>query len=469
MSRSGPRPPRRPSPARPGRAAAVRRRPRRRARPARSRAARRRSTGPPWSGQPSGPGAGGRAQVAGRSDSPRRSMRRAPDRSQAAHRASGSPARGIGRASSPPGRSSVTKPKGAGPHDPPMKTNERARVEARSRAGRRLRNLTIGTAILGVAATGALGWVAAGTPVGASTPSPSTAIVTNGTTNARNGRVDRERPGGDGDGRSRPCDHGRQLTPVADGLVAREGGAAGEASLLTGGPDDPIAQADWRALGTGVRLLVIGGDLAAARAAVERVLADVDLAYSRFRPDSELVALNAAAGRTVRLGPLLARALQGSIDAARRTGGAVDPTVGRALRVVGYDADFGLLAGTTRPLELHVAPVPGWTAMAFDPHARTLRVPAGVELDLGLDRQGARSRPGRRGRPRGDRRRCRRPGQPRRRHRHGRASPGRGLADPPRRGQQRPVRRRGRGDRDPAAERWPPRAPPSAGGRAATA
>jgi thiamine biosynthesis lipoprotein ApbE len=37
-----------------------------------------------------------------------------------------------------------------------------------------------------------------------------------------------------------------------------------------------------------VRLVVLDGDLAAARAAVERVLHDVDRAYSRFRPDSEL-------------------------------------------------------------------------------------------------------------------------------------------------------------------------------------
>ncbi len=173
-----------------------------------------------------------------------------------------------------------------------------------------------------------------------------------------------------------------------DDPVPRTDDVTGEAGLPTGGANDPVAQADWRALGTGVRLLVIDGDLAAARAAVERVLADVDQAYSRFRPDSELMALNAAAGRTVRLGPLLARALQGSIDAARRTGGAVDPTVGRALRIVGYDADFGMLAGTTRPLELRVAPVPGWTAMAFDPHARTLRVPPGVELDLGSTGKG---------------------------------------------------------------------------------
>jgi hypothetical protein len=135
-------------------------------------------------------------------------MRRVPGRSQAARsivrrsrtgRADRRPL-SIGRTLSPPGCSSVTKPKGAGPHDPPMKTNERARVEARSRAGRRLRNLTIGTAILGVAATGTLGWVAAGTPVGASTTSRSTADVTRGTTNAGTGGSTGNAPGVTGTG-----------------------------------------------------------------------------------------------------------------------------------------------------------------------------------------------------------------------------------------------------------------------------
>jgi thiamine biosynthesis lipoprotein len=149
-----------------------------------------------------------------------------------------------------------------------------------------------------------------------------------------------------------------------------------------------LAQADWRAIGTGVRLLVLDGDLDAARRAVEDVLARVDLAYSRFRPDSELMALHARRGAPVPVSPLLARAIGGALDAARRSGGAVDPTVGRALRVVGYDADFELLASRTRPIELRVAPVPGWTAVTFDRAAATVRLPAAVELDLGSTGKG---------------------------------------------------------------------------------
>ena len=57
-----------------------------------------------------------------------------------------------------------------------MNTTEQ-RAEARSRANRRLRNMTIGTAILAVAATGSLGWAAAITYNGASTQADLTAAV----------------------------------------------------------------------------------------------------------------------------------------------------------------------------------------------------------------------------------------------------------------------------------------------------
>ncbi len=149
-----------------------------------------------------------------------------------------------------------------------------------------------------------------------------------------------------------------------------------------------IDQVEWRALGTGVRVVVLNGDLPAARAAVDGVLADADLAYSRFRADSELTGVNAQAGRTVVVSATLARAIDGALDAARRTGGAVDPTVGRAMRLIGYDRDFDLIAGSRRPLELHMEPVPGWSVVSFDARRRSLRVPRGVELDLGSTGKG---------------------------------------------------------------------------------
>src|SRR5262245_10241505 len=94
----------------------------------------------------------------------------------------------------------------------------------------------------------------------------------------------------------------------------------------------------WRALGCRVDLLVVRGDAELARIAVERVLADVDATYSRFRPDSEL--MRTPADRDVVVSELLSTALYESLRAAKRTGGAVDPTVGSALRAFGIDRDW---------------------------------------------------------------------------------------------------------------------------------
>ncbi len=58
-----------------------------------------------------------------------------------------------------------------------MNSNDNGRAEARSQANRRLRRLTIGTAMLGVAATGTIGWLAAATYDGVTAAGTETAIV----------------------------------------------------------------------------------------------------------------------------------------------------------------------------------------------------------------------------------------------------------------------------------------------------
>ena len=139
----------------------------------------------------------------------------------------------------------------------------------------------------------------------------------------------------------------------------------------------------WRALGTGVRLVVSGAELGVARAAVGAVLDRVDRAYSRFRPDSEITALNARSGSWQPVSELLGGAIAASLRAARLTDGAVDPTVGRALRAIGYDADFDLIRNPAGPIELRLEPIPGWRTVELAADGRSVRVRTGVELDLG--------------------------------------------------------------------------------------
>jgi FAD:protein FMN transferase len=155
----------------------------------------------------------------------------------------------------------------------------------------------------------------------------------------------------------------------------------------------PLAQASWRALGTSVVLRSTDPHaLANAREAVERELAAIDLACSRFRPDSELVRCNGRAGRPVAVGALLFEALELALDAACLTDGDVDPTVGRALELAGYDRDWSLLApargepapDAARPTAtLRLRARSGWRTIELDATTRTVRVPSGISLDLG--------------------------------------------------------------------------------------
>ena len=143
-----------------------------------------------------------------------------------------------------------------------------------------------------------------------------------------------------------------------------------------------IALKSWRALGTSVHV-VANGPVEPAEMAVHEVLAEVDAAYSRFRSDSELSRLNASGGRPIQVTPLFARAIAAALRAARLTGGAVDPTIGSAIRLAGYDDDFARVAAYGAPLTLRAVRVPGWEVIRFDAVSRTVVLPWGVELDLG--------------------------------------------------------------------------------------
>jgi len=150
-----------------------------------------------------------------------------------------------------------------------------------------------------------------------------------------------------------------------------------------------LAAAELAALGTTARVVVTDDrGLDTARTVLADVLADIDRACSRFRDDSELAAVNRAGGGPVAVSALFLEALEIALRAARLTGGLVDPTVGAALRVLGYDRDFGAVAPDGDARRPVVARIPGWRAVRVDPIARTVRIPAGAELDLGATAKG---------------------------------------------------------------------------------
>jgi FAD:protein FMN transferase len=134
---------------------------------------------------------------------------------------------------------------------------------------------------------------------------------------------------------------------------------------------------------TGTLIVTRPAALGAARELVDAELARIDLACSRFRPDSELSLLNGAGGATTQVSELFAEAIEVALRAARLTGGDVDPTCGRALIELGYDRDFARISPASIRIGSTAAPVPGWRRVGFDRARRLVSLPQGILLDLG--------------------------------------------------------------------------------------
>jgi thiamine biosynthesis lipoprotein len=147
-----------------------------------------------------------------------------------------------------------------------------------------------------------------------------------------------------------------------------------------------VTTEQWRDWSCAVAVTVTDDrDLEVAVPAVRTVMAEVGLAASRFRDDSDLARINAQAGRWVPVGPLTLELVETAVAVARRTGGAVTPTVGAALVALGYDADIETV--TARPAAPQAPP--GLPAPAADEAVRVDRVlgrigvAPGTRLDLG--------------------------------------------------------------------------------------
>ncbi|HXH96156.1 MAG TPA: FAD:protein FMN transferase, partial [Gaiellaceae bacterium] len=124
--------------------------------------------------------------------------------------------------------------------------------------------------------------------------------------------------------------------------------------------------ASFEAIGVLNRVTVVDGEaLPTALELAREEIAALDLACSRFRSDSELAAVNRARGRTVRVSPLLLEALKVALAAAAETDGLVDPTVGPALRALGYDRDFDVVVTSPERPTFRLVPASGWRSVSI--------------------------------------------------------------------------------------------------------
>jgi len=154
----------------------------------------------------------------------------------------------------------------------------------------------------------------------------------------------------------------------------------------------------FRAMGSDVRLLIGGRLLTSCPTQLEA--ADRERAFvwnfsdrlSRFRPDSDLSALNHDPRPCVPAPPLLRAAVAAGLWAAERSGGLVDPTLVGALERSGYDHSLDGVAPAAltealahAPLRRPAQPDPAalWQQVAVDDEAGTITRPPGLMIDTG--------------------------------------------------------------------------------------
>jgi len=151
---------------------------------------------------------------------------------------------------------------------------------------------------------------------------------------------------------------------------------------MSGGDE---ATAEWQVWSTTAAVTVTDPRLLqAARRVVEEVIADVDAACSRFRPDSELMRIAGHTSQGAGISTTLAALLRAALDAAAETEGDVDPTVGGQLVALGYDRDIGELRELGAvPLEVRRLPPPRFSWHDVRLESLTVTAPDEIVLDLG--------------------------------------------------------------------------------------
>jgi thiamine biosynthesis lipoprotein len=151
------------------------------------------------------------------------------------------------------------------------------------------------------------------------------------------------------------------------------------------------------AMGSHVRLLIgePGPGMAPAPAAAEAArhfVVEFDRALSRFKPESELCALNEDERESVPASELLRAAVRAGLRAAELSGGLVDPTLVGEIESAGYVASRAGVPGVPLGAALEEAPprhpaganpAEAWRRFSVDDAAGTISRPRGVRFDSG--------------------------------------------------------------------------------------
>jgi thiamine biosynthesis lipoprotein len=138
----------------------------------------------------------------------------------------------------------------------------------------------------------------------------------------------------------------------------------------------------FAAMGTTGEIVVVGGSPTLADEGLRR-LEWLEARWSRFRPGSDVSALNRAAGSAVAVAPETVLLIDRAVRAAAATDGRYDPTVGRAVIAHGYDRTFAAVGAAAARLEPNPEVDGSWPMIELDRTACTVALAEGTIFDPG--------------------------------------------------------------------------------------
>src|SRR5581483_919691 len=143
---------------------------------------------------------------------------------------------------------------------------------------------------------------------------------------------------------------------------------------------------EFRAMSTSVLLAAEGHDWAIAGLnAARRFIEDCEQRFSRFLPESELSQLNRFSGTWVTVSDDLMDLLNQSLDFYEETGGLFDPSILTDLKRAGYDKSMDEICahGVSSLSASKRTSRPAFNEIGLDPVGQRVRLPHGMEIDLG--------------------------------------------------------------------------------------
>ena len=147
-----------------------------------------------------------------------------------------------------------------------------------------------------------------------------------------------------------------------------------------------IRSIEFRAMNTTVMLAAEGEGAIAGMYAAKVFIDECEQRFSRFLPASELSDLNRSAGDWIQISSDLMDMLQLSMKYYVETKGIFDPTVLSDLKRIGYDRSMDEIRanGVSLPAQpSNRIARPAFHEISLDPASRRVRLPRGMEIDLG--------------------------------------------------------------------------------------